>query len=484
MNNNARFGRKHMKECAFCGAENSDNAIYCIDCGKRLDGNVVCPACGELTNGKGTYCEMCGNRLDGKAVCECGELVEGKFCPKCGKEVKRVIYNPRSGKRTPVADASECKPWQKLLNGIGLSVAMFGVVMALIFVFFTSFKLTSQPNIDLSEAGFTDIPTSYNIFYYFGEGYTDVSEVLSQLDEYSGQFATSMYFDLILSTVIAASMLVAVTVGAIAAVIGFVRYMSGKSEKSPFGAIAFTIVSYFVGCVALFGLEYMTFNGKVTAVNVKASVAFGTATKVGLWFAGVCLIIGFLSKSVAEIFSKRITTERILNYSTVLIGTVFCVLAVYFVGTTALSEKIKVDAYSSLTYSMRLTAFSSLRFSAVSPTVTAADNPELFTFFAYSIVVALTQLASVVLAGCALTKFISHNEKRSVTNIVITACNFVFALITMIIMLLAVGLEKQLYSGTGTEHILKVYTVNVIVGFVFATLAVITAGVQFRFSDK
>ena len=51
-------------------------------------------------------------------------------------------------------------------------------------------------------------------------------------------------------------------------------------------------------------------------------------------------------------------------------------------------------------------------------------------------------------------------------------------------MLLAVGLEKQLYSGTGTEHILKVYTVNLIVGFVFATLAVITVGVQFRFSDK
>lgn len=66
-------------ECKFCSTENSDNAVYCKNCGKRLDGKIVCPLCGKTTDA-GAYCEMCGARIDGKVVCECGAIVEGNYC--------------------------------------------------------------------------------------------------------------------------------------------------------------------------------------------------------------------------------------------------------------------------------------------------------------------------------------------------------------------------------------------------------------------
>lgn len=32
--------------CQFCNAENVDDAVFCKECGKRIDGKTVCPACG------------------------------------------------------------------------------------------------------------------------------------------------------------------------------------------------------------------------------------------------------------------------------------------------------------------------------------------------------------------------------------------------------------------------------------------------------
>ncbi|MDE6075636.1 MAG: zinc ribbon domain-containing protein, partial [Clostridia bacterium] len=53
-------------QCKFCGTVNSDDAVYCKNCGKRLDGKKNCPACGTVIDVDSVYCNACGTRVDGK----------------------------------------------------------------------------------------------------------------------------------------------------------------------------------------------------------------------------------------------------------------------------------------------------------------------------------------------------------------------------------------------------------------------------------
>lgn len=60
-----------MKKCAKCGKENIDKAIYCANCGAKLDSNSTgssgsgnkCPKCGRDNLDIATYCDFCGARL-------------------------------------------------------------------------------------------------------------------------------------------------------------------------------------------------------------------------------------------------------------------------------------------------------------------------------------------------------------------------------------------------------------------------------------
>lgn len=44
-----------MKICKFCNAENEDDALFCGNCGERIDGKVKCPKCGEYNDEGETY---------------------------------------------------------------------------------------------------------------------------------------------------------------------------------------------------------------------------------------------------------------------------------------------------------------------------------------------------------------------------------------------------------------------------------------------
>lgn len=81
-----------MKLCSECGHENEDGFSFCVECGRRIDGNEECPNCGNLNPQGVKYCGYCGNRIDGKEECpSCHAEIDKNllFCPSCGFEVKK-----------------------------------------------------------------------------------------------------------------------------------------------------------------------------------------------------------------------------------------------------------------------------------------------------------------------------------------------------------------------------------------------------------
>ena len=73
--------------CKHCNADNSDDAIFCYQCGNMLTG-ICCPECNTHNEDGSLYCVNCGARLDGVKTCiNCGAELDAnvKFCTNCGK---------------------------------------------------------------------------------------------------------------------------------------------------------------------------------------------------------------------------------------------------------------------------------------------------------------------------------------------------------------------------------------------------------------
>ena len=278
-------------ECKFCSTENSDNAVYCKNCGKRLDGKIVCPSCGKTTDA-GAYCEMCGARIDGKLVCECGAIVEGNYCLQCGRPSPKIKFKPADARQRAAAyaatDGSYVAPWQKIVKIVSSSSAMLGVLMAFIFVFMIGVKADLKGKAPSEISALFDLNLSEKIWYYFGDAYSEIQDSLLSMTEYSGQYATSLYINAVFGTIIASLTLIGVCVGAVITTVSFVKHFTEKKEFN-FKAAVFTIGTYLAGSMAMLALEYVkvaakgyTSSGSATTINCKFGTVFDGATAFGV----------------------------------------------------------------------------------------------------------------------------------------------------------------------------------------------------------
>lgn len=70
--------------CVHCGRDNSEQAAYCIDCGRRLQ--LICRACDMQNPADARYCSACGTALDDDSAQANGPSPQSGFslCPRCG----------------------------------------------------------------------------------------------------------------------------------------------------------------------------------------------------------------------------------------------------------------------------------------------------------------------------------------------------------------------------------------------------------------
>ncbi len=88
-----------MVKCPNCGSEAGEGAIFCDQCGARLEipsapaGSVICPACGAGNVPGEAYCENCGAPLEAPTPAEApptpapAAVEAGATCPACGGPV-------------------------------------------------------------------------------------------------------------------------------------------------------------------------------------------------------------------------------------------------------------------------------------------------------------------------------------------------------------------------------------------------------------
>ena len=283
--------------CKKCGAETlADGAVYCAACGTRLDGKIQCENCNQFNDGANAFCVYCGTRIDGKTVCKtCGELIDGAFCAKCGTAVGKTVKTEKKAKPTT---PNKQGLWDKIFGLTSGGIALLGAVFALIFVFLIGFvgvttETTGTKTVTAEEG--------MNIYYFFGNAYKDLADVKTQVE--AMQCESLLIADAYLYTIIC-TVLAAVTIGcvvgfAVPAIISYVKYATGKTEKMDSKWALLTIFSFLGGVAALFAQNYINvktvLNGTTQTMMTKANGATIAGVVLCIVFAGLWFVAKMVS---------------------------------------------------------------------------------------------------------------------------------------------------------------------------------------------
>jgi len=267
--------------CKKCGTVSPENAVYCPECGYRLDGKKACPTCGEFNEEQFKYCIACGARIDGKTTCpSCGTEHEGKFCPQCGM-----------GATVKKADKKEKKVhngiYKKVMKIVSVSLGLAAALTAFVFMFFIGFS------------------GEKSIFYYFSEAFKDLKVLNSFNGLYlSGAIKGVSYFAVILSCVIAAITLAGVTTLFVLTIIRTIKSLCGKQTRSPIKVALWTVFFYAVGVAALYHLEGGEIMGERLAMN-GATLSGLIVTSALLGATVVCTMLRDLKRFKNKSFIVR-----------------------------------------------------------------------------------------------------------------------------------------------------------------------------------
>lgn len=290
--------------CKRCGTENPEEAVFCQNCGKRLDGKISCPVCKTINQEEANFCISCGAKLNDKKICtECGTAFEGNYCPSCGKCYVAPVQSGSTVRSDGARQVnSAAKPfWVKIVDLVGGALAMGALFFALLFTFFIGVTASSN-GVSLDEIPSTSLATG--IFDYFGSAYTDIADTLDIMEYYDGFFEYTAYIGTIFGTIVSVATIVCVLIFSILAIIRYVNAVTGKSEKPYTGFTLAAVFSFLGGCMAFKALHV----AEISAGTEKLSVAFNGATTAGIVLSCVFLGLFFCCKIVCN--AKRLFVEK------------------------------------------------------------------------------------------------------------------------------------------------------------------------------
>lgn len=233
------FGGNIIMICKNCETENSEGAVYCKNCGTRLDGKHICPSC--------------GNENDSDA----------KICVSCGKPMEQ--QSGAKTEKTPV----EWKKWVELAGGI---CAMVGVFVVLLCTFLLGIRVSISGGMVAQEQ---------NIWHYFGDAWKQLEE----LGDPDVTLKAALYTEAILGLLISIATIVTTLVFSILAAVRFGMKTAKKSEKDYLKCALGAVLSFICGTALLVAMNAMESEGASLVPN-----AAGVAGIVcGVIFISACL---------------------------------------------------------------------------------------------------------------------------------------------------------------------------------------------------
>ena len=280
--------------CKNCDTDNPESAVFCKNCGKRMDGQSICPHCGNETPADGKFCITCGAKLTAEPAAK----------PKVHFAAQDNTVAVAGGKFEKV---------KSVLNIVAIASAIACAVFAIIFVFLMGTEVSVViDNINITK--------KLDIKYYFGDCYKDYDKYIELVKKYNSTAGANdelmTYFtadvsliNYIFGTVVLAGSIISVLVLSTLAIVYGALNLCGKSKKNAIGYAVSAFLIYIAGCVIILSLVN---SGEDFSDQSKATLNGATV-------AGISLCSVFAIISVGCKFAMRgkqlATADAIINYA-------------------------------------------------------------------------------------------------------------------------------------------------------------------------
>ena len=445
--------------CKHCGVLNSDDAVFCKGCGKRLDEELVCPSCGK--------------KLD----------EDSAFCIYCGQPVKKiqttVVETPKA--QAPAAEAPKAQPAEqkpiragtakKVLNYVATSAVLATAAFSLIFVFLMGFTGVTQVYYGSS------MKVSTDLYYYFGEGYKQVSDAIDYSSSANAFFKASLYMPVIFGTLISAVTLIVVLISSISAIVFSIRHLLGKEEDTGAGFALTAFTAFVTGSLLLLALNnnHQTIEGLVTSYSLNG------ATIAGIVLSSISAA-AYLGCTIAMRGRELAKVDVIIKTVLSLASLVFVIIVLALASLPAFgirSDELEYGDKINVGFKLLMTVLGAL---CSSDTVlTQVDNAGLV--LAFAIITCLFLAAFAIVAARLFVKNIegaTKNEKNnslaiSIVMTVFALVYFVFSIVTAEQFLVAAEeAGGAILMGEASDEIAFTYAVPIVM-FVFS---LITLGIN------
>lgn len=362
-----------MKKCKYCNFENTDDAVFCISCGKPIEDNEESEVDEQMDD----------------------------------KQTSAAEYKPSDEKRAPVIGGNPISDKAKNAMKIAGSILLgLGALLAIVFVFFSGLKISSK-------SGRTTTSAEYDIYYYIGGQYSDLSKQFAgnNADRYNPVYISAVYMRAALSTTAGLITLLGTVTFAVLTIVSVIKELVKKSYSGNLFAVLTALV-FICGSYWLLGLNYYKYKNTYADEVIKGRISLSGSTNLGLTIVSICVIAGVLLKMVAKI--KQFDTRTIVKVASAAAISVFALIVVMLSSVAHLTSKTNVRSSSN---SLIMVAINRLR--AVSHDGTLTNNDSLTyadSFFAMVITVAITAIAVLL-----ILKIVKRQANSSAGEIVLCA---------------------------------------------------------------
>ncbi len=323
--------------CNTCGAENPEEAVYCMQCGNRLDGKKVCPECGGLIDGAANFCMICGHHFTASAAA--ASPTPPVALPAASGPISEAVPAVFADD-VPADAASAEKPNKKTIFDIlgicGGALALASVLFSFIFVFCIGLNAT---NGRMSANGAM-------IYDYFYNAYDDIRLILSAYTKDTGPLEVSLYTPTVICTVIASLTFLAVPAFATLSGVFFAKQMRDGKKRPFFACAVAAYASFLVAACTIYTFSSagagVSALSSSTVSSAEVSFSFNGATTAGIALGGVFLGLGtaLLAASRGKEF---VNPKTIVTTSIALVCIIPVVLGFLFTKQSQISATLAAD---------------------------------------------------------------------------------------------------------------------------------------------
>lgn len=466
--------------CKHCNADNSDGAIFCHQCGNTLTG-ICCPECNTNNKDGSLYCVNCGARLDGVKTCKyCGAELEtkAKFCTMCGKRSEtpaEPATKSSSSKNSNDVVRGESAIQTKLTKIFRISANALGIAIAALTIIFTLFMGTKLvvPK-ELQE--YTGTSDSYNVFYYFGDAFSEVRELADYWQDRNATTIALMYIKATFGLIISVSTIITVL---ILGIIGIVRSAKSiKSDKINGSKSVAAFLAFAIGATLLLVINNSLEVMKEGRETEKMYYQFNGAAMAGLVLVGI-LVGLYAVLSILANGTKQINKSFIVNGSVALGSLLFAIICVGLFSNTFFNMSAS-EYGSSVTYGynhfglMSICAGYADRYIDTPNAFIIAIVLALFSFITTAIT--LIMLMQIIASGIKDVATGKTSEMKGAMAKSIVAV--IFSVVTLVLLITAVSIFNSELIRLSNYSVFDNFDKSYATPIAILVMSIITLGVE------